>query len=151
MTGVRSQLQRLVGICALSALLLLSVVIYVNILLEDSVINARDVDLGDVTQGEAILQEFTIRNTSAQALTVTKIFKSCHCQYLELSEGATIPAGEALTFTFGIPAPEPGPQLAKVVVTTDSVDHLLDKMVFTLRANAQRPLASSRTSGVAAL
>jgi hypothetical protein len=150
-TGVRSQRQHIVGICALSSLLLLSGALYVDILLDDSVIKSRDVDFGDVTQGEAILQEFTIRNTTAQTLTVTKIFKSCHCQYLELSEGATIPAGEALTFTFGIPAPEPGPQVAKVVVTTDSVDHLLDKMVFTLRANAQRPFASSRTSGVAAL
>lgn len=151
MKAICSQYCSVIGICGLSSLLLLSVALYVDVLLEERILSERDVNFGEVPSGEAIIQDFTIRNTTDQALTVTKIFKSCHCQYLELSEGVEIPAGENLTFAFGIPSLEPGSHLAKVVVSTDSADHLLDKMVFTLRANAKPGLASPRPRGVAAL
>ena len=140
----------MLGMSALTATLLVSCALYADILLDDRVINSRTVDLGDAPRGEAILQEFSICNTTGRPITVTKIFKSCHCQYLELNTGDTIAATETLTFTFGMPAPEPGVQFARAVITTDSEDDLLGKMVFTLRANVKSPPHSPHLSPIAA-
>ena len=138
-----------VGIATLSLAFLFLVMQYARLLRQDRAIDARHVDLGEVTLGEAIQQVFIVSNETDQELTITHIFKTCHCQQLDLCEGTKVPAGEELEFTFGFTAYQPGLQKAKLAITTDSKSNLLNKMIFSVSVDVKPALAMSPSNNVA--
>ena len=98
--------------------------------------DARDVNLGKVTEGD-FKHSFTIRNTTRKQFTLTTIHKSCGCQTVNVTEGTIVPAGGVLEIPYIVPGYGSGPRSGRLVITTDATEESLREIVLTLRADVQ--------------
>jgi hypothetical protein len=114
-----------------------------SVLMDDS----RDQDAGIVIQGDSCQKTFVIRNPTDKPLTVKSVRKSCGCQKLNLVEGAVVPAGKILAFTYGFETVVAGHKRAKLTVQTDSKDPALQEIGYSLTVDV-RPVLTAAPSSV---
>jgi len=98
----------------------------------------RSVDLGKLGAESLPTHTFHITNTSARAIRVTAVEKSCSCQEVGVREGDTIPTGGVLDISYSLPADRAGPVGGLLTLRTDADSPELATIGFSLSATLPR-------------
>jgi len=98
----------------------------------------RSFDLGKLGAESLPTHTFHITNTSARAIRVTAVEKSCSCQEVGVREGDTIPTGGVLDISYSLPADRAGPVGGLLTLRTDADSPELATIRLSLSATLPR-------------
>ena len=98
----------------------------------------RSVDLGRLGPDDLPTHVFELRNTTGRSIRITAVEKSCGCQSVGVREGDTIPAGDTLKVSYGLPNDRSGPVGGQLTIRTDAESDDVAAVRFSLSATMPR-------------